>query len=159
MKPPPPAWLWLRQAAAAVGEFFRPINPGRAGYLKLGRMGERAAERTLRKSGYSVIARNVRVPMGEADLVCRDPDRSTVVIVEVKTRLRRAEAPLLSNTVAPEAAITAHKRRKLQTIARHLARANGWKRPRIDVVAVEYNAEAPARTPPTIRHHINAVRG
>lgn len=91
--------------------------------------------------------------MGEADLVCLAPDRRTVVIVEVKTRLVHRGAGV---AVPPEANITAHKQSKLARIARHLARCNGWQeRPvRIDVVAVEWPVEGVwwPRLPP-MRHH------
>ena len=50
-------------------------------YWSLGRRGERAAARLLRSQGYRVLARNARVPMGEADLVCLAPDGKTVVVV------------------------------------------------------------------------------
>ncbi len=115
----------------------------------LGRRGERAAAKYLRGRGYRILAQNARVPMGEADLVCLAPDRATVVIVEVKTRLVRDGT---TDPIPPEVNITAHKRSKLASIARHLARANGWEgRPvRIDVVAVEW-PERKGR--PLIRHH------
>jgi len=100
----------IRRAAKAALSVFLPKKPGEAGYRELGRMGEEAAEGLLRSLGYSVLGRNVQVPMGEADIVCRDCDRETIVIVEVKTRLRRANAPAKSNEVLPEASITAHKR-------------------------------------------------
>jgi len=150
----------LRRAARAVMKKLRPPRPGEAGYRELGRMGERAAARLLRSLGYSILGCNVEVPMGEADIVCRDCDRRTVVIVEVKTRLRRDGAPDKSNQMLPEASITAHKRRKLLSIARHLARANKWDDVpvRIDVVAVEYDARGSDKSKPTIRHHIGAVR-
>jgi putative endonuclease len=150
---------FIARAARAVLSSLRPGRPGEAGYRELGRMGERAAAGMLRSLGYSILGRNVRVPMGEADIVCRDCDRRTVVIVEVKTRLRREGAPDKSNAMLPEASITAHKRRKLLSIARHLTRANGWHEcpVRIDVVAVEYDARSGSR--PTIRHHVGAVRG
>jgi putative endonuclease len=113
-------------------------------------MGESAAAKLLRSKSFKVIARNVQVPMGEADLVCRDPDGCTMVIVEVKTRLRRASAPEKSNTILPEASVTAHKRRKLRQIARWLVKTNGWERVRIDVVSVEYRAGE--RVQPSMKH-------
>lgn len=124
---------------------------------RLGREGERAAAKFLRRAGYRILGRNVRTRVGEADLVCEAPDRATVVIVEVKTRGRREGQALASATVAPEASITSHKRRKLRDVTRALRRANGWfNRPvRIDVVAVEWNEGEPA--PAAIRHHVNAV--
>lgn len=122
----------------------------------LGRAGERRAARLLKRSGYRMIGRNVRVAAGEADLVCLDPDGRTVVIVEVKTRLRGTGRSLLGETIAPEASVHQHKRRKLLAVTRNLVRANGWEeRPvRIDVVAVEWPA---AGGSPTLRHHKNAV--
>jgi putative endonuclease len=124
---------------------------------RLGREGERAAAKFLRRSGYRILGRNVRTRVGEADLVCEAPDRATVVIVEVKTRGRREGQSPASATVAPEASITSHKRQKLRDVTRALRRANRWfNRPvRIDVVAVEWNEGEPA--PATIRHHVNAV--
>jgi putative endonuclease len=122
----------------------------------LGRAGERRAARLLKRGGYRVLGRNVRVAAGEADLVCLDPDGQTVVIVEVKTRLRGTGRSLLGETVAPEASVHQHKRHKLLAVTRSLVRANGWEeRPvRIDVVAVEWPA---AGGSPTVRHHKNAV--
>jgi Holliday junction resolvase-like predicted endonuclease len=149
----------VRRAARAALCLVRGRTAGEADYRELGRMGEDAAGSLLKSLGYTILGRNVQVPMGEADIVCRDRDRRTVVIVEVKTRLRREGAPHKSNTVPPEASITAHKRRKLLSIARHLRRANGWHDcpVRIDVVAVEYDARSSGK--PTIRHHVGAVRG
>jgi putative endonuclease len=122
----------------------------------LGRAGERAAARLLRRSGYRILGRNVRLEIGEADLVCLAPDRATIVVVEVKTRRRGANRSLLGEIVPPEASVHSHKRRKLGAVARALARSNGWlERPvRIDVVAVEWPSDG---AKPTLRHHIDAV--
>lgn len=138
--------------AWAARLLHRPGDPA-----ALGRRGERRAARMLRRLGYRVLGRNVRLKVGEADIVCIDPDGRTVVIVEVKTRLRGGGTSLLGETVAPEASIHAHKRRKLLAVSRALIRANGWTaRPcRIDVVAVEWPASGAT---PTLRHHKGAVR-
>lgn len=116
----------------------------------LGPAGERAAERHLKSKGFSIIARNARVPMGEADLVCRAPD-GTIVIVEVKSR-RVIEGV---NSPPAELSITAHKRRKLRAIMRHLTRANRWHRTprRIDIIAVDFAGDEPVE----LRHHPGAV--
>jgi putative endonuclease len=121
----------------------------------LGPAGERAAAKLLRRAGYRILARNVRVHGGEADLVCLAPDRRMIVIVEVKARRRGASE--VSDLVPPEAAIHADKRRNLARIARTLAQINRWEdRPlRIDVVAVEWPADPRAK--PTLRHWIGAV--
>ncbi len=52
----------------------------------LGRRGEDLAHRFLRRQGYTIVARNYRLPAGdgEADLIAWDGD--TLVIVEVKAR-------------------------------------------------------------------------
>jgi putative endonuclease len=113
----------------------------------LGRRGERRAARHLRRQGYRVLERNVRVRPGEVDLICEAPDERTIVFVEVKTRV--------DDAVPPEMNVTAAKQRKLLTLARLISRQRGWDdRPlRIDVVAVLL----PKRGKATIRHHENAV--
>jgi putative endonuclease len=102
-----------------------------------GRLGERLAAAHLRARGLRILGRNVRVHAGEADLVARDD--AMIVLVEVKTRVRRPGAPERSLRTPPEASVTAHKRAKLRQVARALIVANGWQeRPvRIDVIAVE----------------------
>lgn len=140
--------------------FKSPGAPGaRAGERDpIGPAGERLAARHMRRQGCRVLGRNLRVPMGEADLLCLGSDRRTIVLVEVKTRRVGAdEAGIVCAPYAPpELSITAEKRRKLSTILRHLARANGWlDRPlRIDVVAIEWSDAAE----PLLRHHPGAVR-
>lgn len=111
----------------------------------LGRAGERRAARYLKRRGYRVLGRNVRVNVGEADLVCEAPDKRTIVIVEVKTR--RAKA---AETFAPETAVNPAKARKLLQVAQSLMKRNNWHdRPvRIDVVGVVW----PDRGRPEIRH-------
>ena len=123
---------------------------------ELGKRGEDAAAKRLRSRGYRIIERNAVVPMGEADIVAEAPDGRTIVIVEVKSRRRANGQPVRSAVTPPEAAITRRKRAKLTSIARHLARANGWiDRPvRIDVIAVEYADESHE---PVIRHHEGVI--
>lgn len=123
----------------------------------LGPAGERAAARYLRRRGYRVLARNLHTVAGEADLVCEAPDHRTIVLVEVKARRRIEGQPQQSAEMAPEASVTAAKRRKLVAIARTLARLNKWEdRPmRIDVVAVERRQTRPRWS---VRHLEDAVR-
>lgn len=101
---------------------------------ELGRRGERAAERHLVSLGYRVLGRNVRVAMGEADLVCESPE-GVAVIVEVKTRRGRGGT---GAAMVGERAVQGAKLRRLRAIAEHLRRANGWqgRAVRIDVVGV-----------------------
>lgn len=123
----------------------------------LGPAGERAAERLLRRKGYALIGRNLRVPMGEADLLMIDPDGITIVLVEVKARRIASDSHATAPQLPPEANVTTEKRDKLVKILRHLAACNHWSsRPlRIDVVGVDF---APNDHMLSIRHHLQAVR-
>lgn len=49
-----------------------------------GQAGESAAEAYLRRKGYRILARNLRSPLGELDLVAEDGQ--VMVFVEVKAR-------------------------------------------------------------------------
>ncbi|MEQ8769783.1 MAG: YraN family protein [Phycisphaerales bacterium] len=125
----------------------RALAPHRAA----GVAGERAAERHLRESGYRLLARNLDLGVGEADLVFEAPDRRTIVIVEVKARIASPDAP------RPESSVTRHKQRKLAQLARAIAKRPEFAdRPvRIDVVGVELDERGRAAV--EIRHHENAV--
>ncbi len=50
----------------------------------LGRRGERAAARALRRAGYRLLGRNLETPEGEVDLLAREG--GVLVVIEVKTR-------------------------------------------------------------------------
>lgn len=119
---------------------------------QLGRRGEELAAKHLQSRGYSILGRNLRVPMGEADILARTPDRTTIVLVEVKTR-----RPARSGAAVPPPERSVHrvKRAKLSTILNHLARANRWPRQnlRIDVIAIDW----PLDGEPALRHHENCV--
>lgn len=122
---------------------------GRAApHLKVGRKGERIASTTLRKKKYRVLGRNVRTTGGEADLVMLAPDRRTIVLVEVKSRV--------GGTIDPQRAINRDKKARLVRTLKALRRARGWDdRPgRIDVVTVWWTREGET---PDIRHYVNAV--
>ncbi len=116
----------------------------------LGRRGERIAARYLRRRGYRVLARNVRAPMGEIDLLCQSPDGREIVVVEVKTRRVGA-----GDHPAPEASITRAKRAKLVALTRWARATNRWQdRPvRIDSVGVSIDERGRAQ----VRHVPNAV--
>jgi putative endonuclease len=112
----------------------------------LGTRGENLAARHVRRElGMKVLARNVRCPGGELDIVALDGD--DLVFVEVRTR-RNEEF------TTPEATITSHKKRFLTRSAhwyiqrKQLSRWN----PRFDIIAIIW----PKDGQPTIRHHRNA---
>ncbi len=79
----------------------------------LGRRGERAAEKHLRRNGYRIVARNFRAAGAEIDLVAIDGD--TLVFVEVKTRRSRAAG-------APEEAVDERKQKRMRRAAEVFAR-------------------------------------
>jgi putative endonuclease len=73
-----------------------------------GREGEWRAAQFLEASGYRIVRRNLRLPGGEIDLVCRDG--STIVFVEVKWRTSNRFGTALS-------AVDARKRATLRRLA------------------------------------------
>jgi putative endonuclease len=96
---------------------------------RFGREGEDAAVEFLESSGYIVIARNVRLPGGEIDVIARDG--GVIAFVEVKARASRRFGSALS-------AVDARKRRTLRTIAADwLQFAAPGAQARFDVVTVE----------------------
>lgn len=59
-----------------------------ARHLRRGQEGEKAAVRFLKRQGLHIVAKNVRYPCGEIDVIAKDGD--SLVFVEV--RLRQANA-------------------------------------------------------------------
>jgi len=114
--------------------------------------GEDEATRLMKKRGYKILARNLRLKMGEIDILCLDPRTGCMVVVEVKARVRKSNA-----TPNPEASITAAKKRKLRSLARAISKRDAYRgRPiRIDVVAVEFGVTP--GSPPAVRHYESAV--
>jgi putative endonuclease len=95
----------------------------------VGREGEDAAVRLLEESGFIVIARNVRMPGGEIDVIARE--RDVIAFVEVKARDSRRFGTALG-------AVDARKRRTLRALAADwLQIAAPRARARFDVVTVE----------------------
>ena len=73
-----------------------------------GRAGEDRAAAFLEQAGYKIVRRNLRLPGGEIDLVCRD--RDTIVFVEVKLRTTGRFGSALSG-------VNGAKRRTLRRLA------------------------------------------
>jgi putative endonuclease len=102
--------------------------------LPLGRRGERAAEKHLRRIGYRIVARNFRAAGAEIDLVAMDGD--TLVFVEVKTRRSR-------DAGAPEEAVDERKQKRMRRAAEIFAtryRADEVEM-RFDIIAVDASGE------------------
>jgi putative endonuclease len=112
-----------------------------------GPIGEDMAHRYLRSKGCTIVARNyrTRTGSGEIDLVVWDGE--ALVFVEVKTRAT-------AEFGAPEAAVDADKRGRLQRAARDYARRANveWDRTRFDIVSIVLNR------PPAIEWIRNAFR-
>ena len=112
---------------------------------RVGREAEDAAAAYLAGRGLAIVERNVRLPEGEIDLVCRDG--AAWVFVEVKSR--RA-----SWGDSATAAVTADKQRRLAQLARHYVK---WKRLgaapcRFDVVAVTVGGDGAVSGIRHLRH-------
>lgn len=118
---------------------------------ELGRWGEAHAADYLQQQGYTVIARNVRTPYGEIDLIVqkKSEGETIAVFVEVKTRTSKTFG-------YPEEAITPRKRLNLISAVQHYLQEHpdlvmNW---RIDVIAIE---RYPERSP-IINHFENALQ-
>ncbi len=103
---------------------------------KVGQWGEQAAADYLSAKGYEIMARNVRTPYGEIDLIARKD--GFTIFVEVKTRTsRRGGATLRPYLGPPEIAVTPRKQQHMLACAEHYAQQNEIDHWQIDVVAVE----------------------
>lgn len=100
----------------------------------LGRRAERVAERELRRRGYRIVARNLRLAGGEIDVVALEG--GTVCFIEVRARSSDEVGSALES-------VDRKKRRQLTKLARSFLRQRGLERlpARFDVVAVEPAAD------------------
>ena len=95
---------------------------------RIGKWGEDIAAEHLTQRGYEIVARNVRTPYGEIDIIAKQGD--VTVFIEVKTRT--------SNTMGmPEEAITPRKREHMLAAADHYAAEHEIDHWQIDVIAIE----------------------
>ena len=101
-------------------------------HLELGRAGERAAVRHLKRLGYRILETNVELPGGELDVVARH--KGVVCVVEVRARLGDDVREALES-------VDLRKRRKLVALARAYLAGRKF-RPdtpvRFDVAAVTF---------------------
>lgn len=101
---------------------------------EFGRWGEEAAAAFLRRRGWKILARNLRTPVGEIDIVIR---RGRILgFVEVKTRRSTAFG-------TPQEAVGAAKQRQILRAAQWYLADQGQPalQPRFDVVAVMPDAQ------------------
>jgi len=112
----------------------------------LGKRGEDAAARFLKRNGYRILARCLDSPLGELDIIA--VDGRTIVFVEVKTR-RSTDAG------DPADAIDDRKQRRMTQAALAYLKSKGLLKDaaRFDVVAITWPEN---RKRPTIEHYKNA---
>jgi putative endonuclease len=94
----------------------------------VGRWGEELAADWLQQHGYEILARNVRTPYGEIDLVARRD--GSLCFVEVKTRTNRTFG-------LPEESVNLRKQSHMIAAAEHFAAEEGADSWQIDVIAIE----------------------
>lgn len=109
-------------------------------HLETGRRGERLAYWYLRRIGYTVVARNLRVRPGSGELDLVAWDGATLVFIEVKTRMSDEAGP-------PETAVTFSQQKRIAAAAQIYMRGLRQKAVnyRFDVVSVGWDREAGCR--------------
>jgi putative endonuclease len=95
---------------------------------RIGKWGELAAADYLLERGYDIVARNIRTPYGEIDLIAKKD--GFLIFVEVKTRTSKVFGP-------PEIAVSTRKQGHMLSCAEYYAQQNEIDRWQIDVIAVE----------------------
>jgi putative endonuclease len=95
---------------------------------RIGQWGESTAVDYLTQHGYDIIARNVRTPFGEIDIVAKQGDMT--IFVEVKTRTS-------DKMGLPEEAITPRKQEHMLACADHYASEHEIDHWQVDVISVE----------------------
>ena len=98
--------------------------------ISLGQEGEDLAIELLKRRGYRILERNVRLQRGEIDIVAREGD--TLCFVEVKTRTSAAKGSAIES-------ISYFKQRKLALLALTYLKYKRLleEKARFDVVAVQ----------------------
>lgn len=125
--------------------FHRPKN-GKGKRPDSGRWGEDLAARFLRRHGYRLLGKRVRVDRrDELDLVA--VRRDVLVFVEVKTRRNERFG-------SPISAVNREKRRVLSRAAVRYLRRLGWPEVDIRFDVIEVIGE-PGAPPKDVRHHEN----
>lgn len=125
-----------------------PLRPDRRRQA-LGRRGEAIAADYLVHSGYAIVARNWRSPVGEIDIVAREGD--CLALVEVRARHGDTYG-------SAEESITPRKQAKLVEVAHSYLQTTAqedatW---RIDVIAIRVGAGGRVLS---LNHIRNAVEG
>jgi putative endonuclease len=96
---------------------------------RLGRWAEDLAAAYLESRGYRVLARNLRTPEGELDIVARKGE--VLALVEVRAR-RGGAVGSAAESIGPR-----KRQRLLRAAAAYLQEADPTLQPRLDVLLVE----------------------
>lgn len=110
---------------------------------QLGASGEDLAEEYLVDKGYKILQRNLRLKVGEIDILVQNG--KTIVIVEVKTKKFIRQG-------LPEEQVDYFKQKKLCLLARAICQQYPNQPIRIDVIAIDETDFEPK-----INHIVNAV--
>ncbi len=107
--------------------------------VDIGRLGERAATRYLRKNGYRIVARNSHFSHNEIDIIAKN--KEFIVFVEVKAR--STDQSLTYKFGSPASAVTRSKQKRTVDAARAFLRTEKYSKlqPRFDVIEVHLNKD------------------
>ena len=128
------ALVWKERQYAARG---LAVHSTQADHLRTGVRGETLAYWYLRRSGYTMVARNRRARSGAGEIDLIGWDGSVLSFVEVKTRTGDQGGP-------PEAAVSRAKQKRITRAAREYMRRLG-RRPlsfRFDIASVAWDPGA-----------------
>ena len=124
---------------------------------EIGRFGEEAAAKFLKRNGYRVIQKNFRAGRNEIDIIAED--REFLVFVEVKTR--SGVGTYETDYGTPSAAVTHAKRKRIIEAAQtYLYKNETSKMPRFDVIEIYLGQTALTASPEIIKieHLCDAFR-
>ena len=116
---------------------------------RVGSIGENIAAAYLKSAGYQILERNLRLSIGELDMVASE--HGTLVFVEVRTRRGDKMGPL-------EEAIPDKKKTKLRLLAELYLqqKPNPERHVRIDVVLVDLAPDGSARRIELIKNAVES---
>ena len=116
-----------------------------------GNLGERAAARFLRRSGYRILEKNFTTESAEIDIIAKD--KETTVFVEVKTRSIASMDP---KEPRPASSVTPEKQRKIIRASDSFMKKRRLKtRMRYDVIEVYLDNHGGKDKVKEIRHLVN----
>lgn len=110
--------------------------------VDIGRIGEDAATRFLKKNKFKVIDRNIHISHNEIDIIAISKKQRLILFVEVKART--VDKDLYSPFGTPASAVTREKQQRTVAAARGYMHSNPKYfdyQPRFDVVEVYLDKE------------------